>query len=142
MKLVEAEVHDEDKAFAFVCELEQCQISHDAFHEVWVHNMNDASITYYFLMKGDATVGFCSLRILHHLHHGACIAQIEEFVVNDRQRREGCGTYMMEELKKIACRYHCILLELSSRDTRVDAHAFYRAQGMEMHHYKFTETLK
>lgn len=141
-RLLEASLFDMQEAYDFVCELEQYTFDKALFEKQWQHNLKDASIQYYFLINEEhKKVGFCSLRYNLHLHHCDYVAQIEEFIVDQQERRKGYGTMMFAFLKEVALAKHCFLLELSSRDIRKEAHSFYKAQGIACIHYKFTSKL-
>lgn len=141
MELVKATQSQVEQAYYFICELENHPLHHDVFKQLWKQNLDDATLQYYFLKDHDVFVGFCSLRVMYPLHHCARVAQIEEFIVDKNMRRQGFGSYMFFELCQVAKQFDCCLLELSSRDVRKGAHAFYQKQGMERIHYKFTMKL-
>ena len=64
-------------------------------------------------------------------HHGRPWAAVEHVVVGRDFRRLGVGRALMEEAARRAREAGCHRLQLLSRVQRTEAHAFYRAIGME-----------
>jgi ribosomal protein S18 acetylase RimI-like enzyme len=64
-------------------------------------------------------------------HHGRPSAVLENVVVGRDFRRLGVGRALMEEAARRAREAGCHRLQLLSRMQRTEAHAFYRAIGME-----------
>lgn len=54
---------------------------------------------------------------------------IENVVVDSVRRRAGVGSALLAMAETIARRAHCYKIQLLSRDSRVEAHAFYEAHG-------------
>lgn len=142
MELTLATLQDEQLAYDFVCELEEQDFSREVFHNTWIKSMEDDTIQHYFLKVDNDFVGFCSLRRIYHLHHCAKVAQIEEFIVRKEYRRLGYASKMFSYVKEMALKESCIMIELSSSNKRVQAHAFYESQGMKARHLKFTYLFK
>lgn len=141
MHLCKAKIMDEANAYAFVCELEECTFDGALFHKHWIQTLQDDSISYYFLVHENKQIGFCSLRMVRHLHHCAMVAQVEEFVIKQAYRHCGYGRFMFEQLVSLAIEGNCIMVELSSHQKRSQAHLFYEQMGMTCQHYKFTKQL-
>jgi GNAT superfamily N-acetyltransferase len=64
-------------------------------------------------------------------HGGRPWAAVENVVVDSRFRRQGVGRALMEEAARRAREAGCCKLQLLSNQRRTEAHAFYRAVGME-----------
>ncbi len=64
-------------------------------------------------------------------HRGHPWAAVENVVTGSRFRRQGVGRALMEEAVRRARAAGCHRLQLISRMERMEAHAFYRAIGME-----------
>jgi len=64
-------------------------------------------------------------------HHGRPWAAVENVVVGRDFRRLGVGRALMEEAARRSREAGCHRLQLLSRVQRTEAHAFYRAIGME-----------
>jgi GNAT superfamily N-acetyltransferase len=55
--------------------------------------------------------------------------RIVALVVADRARRRGVGAQLVAAAESFAVRLGCVRMEVTSRDSRADAHAFYRGRG-------------
>jgi aminoglycoside 6'-N-acetyltransferase I len=55
---------------------------------------------------------------------------LQDLVVDDARRSEGIGAKLIEASAQWAREHGCTHMELASGAGRVDAHRFYRAQGM------------
>jgi GNAT superfamily N-acetyltransferase len=64
-------------------------------------------------------------------HGGRPWAAVENVVVDDRYHRRGVGRALMDEAARRAREADCHRLQLPSSQRRTDAHAFYRAIGMD-----------
>src|ERR1019366_6052265 len=64
-------------------------------------------------------------------HGGRPWAAVENVVVDDRHHRRGVGRALMEEAARRAREADCHRLQLLSSQRRTEAHAFYRAIGMD-----------
>lgn len=124
--------------YASICDLEQATLNPKHFHEGYEQQLNNADMHYFVLEKGHQKVGFISVRILYHLHHVSNIAMIEELYITKNQRKQGYGKELLRFAALVAQRNGCAQLELSSRDKRTDAHAFYAACGLKQEHLKFS----
>ena len=64
-------------------------------------------------------------------HGGHPWSAVENVVTSSRFRRQGVGRALMEEAARRSREAGCHRLQLLSRVQRTEAHAFYRAIGME-----------
>jgi GNAT superfamily N-acetyltransferase len=64
-------------------------------------------------------------------HGGHPWAAVENVVVDDRYHRQGVGRALMDEAGRRAREANCHRLQLLSSQRRTEAHAFYRAIGMD-----------
>ncbi|MGD0449175.1 MAG: GNAT family N-acetyltransferase [Candidatus Dormibacteria bacterium] len=64
-------------------------------------------------------------------HGGRPWAAVENVVVDDRHHRRGVGRALMDEAARRAREANCHRLQLLSSQRRTEAHAFYRAIGMD-----------
>jgi GNAT superfamily N-acetyltransferase len=75
-------------------------------------------------------VGMCQLIIFRHFQHtaGWC-AELESVYVRSDRRGQGVGSAILAFAEDWARRSGCYRMQLTSRNERLDAHRFYRAQG-------------
>ena len=83
--------------------------------EVWV------------LRDGTKIIGMATLLIIQMLS-GPC-ADVEDVVVDETYRGQGCGTMLMEKLIARARIRKCDSIDLTSRPSRIAAHALYIKLG-------------
>jgi ribosomal protein S18 acetylase RimI-like enzyme len=70
-------------------------------------------------------------------HNGAWRAQIEAVRVSSARRGSGLGTIMIEAAIEEARRHDCQLVQLTSTNSRTDAHRFYGRLGFTASHTGF-----
>ena len=81
-------------------------------------------------LDGDSPVGLASVYVdLPFIRFGRR-CWLQDLVVRSSHRSEGVGGRLMEAALHWARERGCTHLELASGADRVDAHRFYRAQGM------------
>lgn len=82
-------------------------------------------------MNGEI-IGTLQLMFLPHLsHQGGTRAQIASVRVAERYRGQGIGTDMMKWALERARERGCYLMQLTSHNSRKDAHRFYEKLGFE-----------
>jgi len=84
-----------------------------------------------FVAEADGdVVGVCQVIIFQHFQHaGGWCAEIESVHVRNDVRSRGFGAQLLHEAEGLARERGCYRIQLTSRDVRVDAHRFYRANG-------------
>ncbi|MEU5833866.1 GNAT family N-acetyltransferase [Streptomyces diacarni] len=83
-------------------------------------------------------VGTLHLTVIPGLsRRGAARALIEAVRIHADARGEGLGTWLIEWAIAEARRQACVLVQLTSDATRVDAHRFYERLGFEASHLGF-----
>jgi len=87
------------------------------------------------------TVGFASLNIRNSLWQEGSLGHLDELVVDERFRKRGIGTRLLDEMTKIAKARLCRKIELDSAFHRKEAHEFYIKQGFENRAYVFSKDL-
>jgi GNAT superfamily N-acetyltransferase len=84
-------------------------------------------------------VGTNHVLIFRHLARALRPAAIvENMVVDSRHRGAGVGDALMAAALKIARRYGCYKLSLTSNRKRINAHRFYARFGMRQTHFGYT----
>ncbi|NGO68605.1 GNAT family N-acetyltransferase [Streptomyces boncukensis] len=88
------------------------------------------------------TVGTLHLTVIPGLsRRGAARALIEAVRVHADARGTGLGTHLIQWAIAEARRQDCVLVQLTSDATRVDAHRFYERLGFEASHLGFKMSL-
>ncbi len=121
-----------------ICDMEQTELPYDAFSDVFERQRANPQ---FYCLLADATgtvAGVLNMRIEGQLHHAGPVAEIMEFAVAGPWRRCGLGHELFAGACRIAKENGCPQLELACNKLRLDAHRFYRREGMHDHHYKFS----
>jgi N-acetylglutamate synthase-like GNAT family acetyltransferase len=74
-------------------------------------------------------VGCVSLHAIPYLEHTGRWLRIESLVVEAGRRRGGAGRALVDAAERLARQWGCVLIEVTSKRSRADAHAFYRRLG-------------
>jgi GNAT superfamily N-acetyltransferase len=83
-------------------------------------------------------VGTLQLTFIRGLsHRGAIRAQIEAVRIASSSRGQGLGSALIEWAIKEARRRNCYLVQLTSNNSRLDAHRFYTRLGFSQSHAGF-----
>lgn len=133
---------DENGVYALMCALEETQFDKQLFHEAYQKQCDNPmyeSIVY--TDNNDVVIGILNMRFEYQLHHCCCIAEILEFVIDEKYRSQGIGNIMFQEALRICNEKGCSQLELDTNQKRKDAHRFYERQGMQNTHYKYVKVL-
>ncbi len=85
---------------------------------------------------GEETAGYLHLTV-HHCptgiqHQGRKILRIEELGVFPKFRRQGIGSGLIEEARKIAVKENCGSMELCVWNFNEEAYRFYKKQGFSV----------
>jgi ribosomal protein S18 acetylase RimI-like enzyme len=92
--------------------------------------------------RGGEVVGTAQLTYLAGLSRkGALRAQIEAVRIGGAARGSGLGSLMIEECVRRARERGCVLVQLTSDASRLDAHRFYEKLGFEATHVGFKMSL-
>lgn len=92
-------------------------------------------------VDGDQIVGMGSLTINNNLWREGYMGYIEELVVDERFRRRGIGTQILEQLVNVAKTQNCRCVELDAPFHRKEAHLFYESRGFKSRAHVFTKPL-
>ncbi len=98
----------------------------------------------FYVLECDSDIVGCSqLTFIPGLsRQGATRAIIEAVRVAKRERGAGLGTFLMEEMIRIASERGCQLIQLTSDKTRHDAHRFYERLGFTRSHEGFKRVVQ
>ena len=133
---------DERSVYDLITTLMGFSLDREAFHEVFVRNLNFESVLYYVAESNEAIVGFGSLHIELVLHHVGLAGEIQELVVNETVRNKGIGAELVSRLEEEAEKRGCVSIEVTTRKRWVDAQRFYERVGFRQTHVNFTKELK
>ena len=87
--------------------------------------------------QDDRLVGFAMGIICEELY-GDCkpFMVIEDLIVDKKQRRNGAGSALMQELEKCAIVHDCCQILFVTEEDRSEAHQFYGSLGYKFEPYK------
>ncbi len=134
----EAVATDCRSVWELICDMEQTELPYDAFAAVFEKQRSNPQLYCLLAEVSGAVVGTLNMRIEEQLHHAGPIAEIMEFAIAEHWRNCGLGHKMFAEACRIAKEKNCPQLELACNKLRLNAHRFYRREGMHDHHYKFS----
>ena len=128
--------------YRLICTLEDETLPQARFEAVFARQLAEAD-RYVCLLgeQGGQTVGVINLRFEEQLHHAARIAEIMEFVVEEKHRGRGIGRLLLCAACRCAIGFGCTQLEVACSRHRTEAHRFYQSAGMCDSHQKFVLTL-
>lgn len=93
-------------------------------------------------VDGDV-VGVLQLLLLEHLQHAGGVAtEIESVHVTATHRRHGVGTALLDAAVAWATDHGCYRVQLTSHDSRKEAHRFYDASGFEPTHVGYRRSVE
>lgn len=101
---------------------------------------------YYMLLlineKGDI-IGFSGMCRMMNFEKPGQYLRILAFVINSNYRKQGNGKLLLNESEQLANKLNCEALALNSgnREERVNAHAFYQANGFNKKSSGFVKNL-
>lgn len=136
-----ADMAHSDAIYALVCELKQAAFDRDAFDTGLAANLRDPHYHLALAWLDAKPVGLVSLHLQFHLHHANWIGEIQELVVMPDARSAGVGKRLLAWAHTVAQRHGAEMTELSTNVKRIDAHRFYRREGYEPSHVRFTKPL-
>lgn len=133
---------DQESVYQLMCELENTELDHDCFCEIFSAQLKSDSWISYVYELDNAVIGVVNMRIERQLHHSGTVAEILELCVTDAYRNRGYGSELFQKAKEAAEARHAVRLELSTSCWRTDAQRFYERQGMDKSHYNLTYDFK
>ncbi len=133
---------DVDIVYQFINQLENTVFNFDIFKQYYLHNITVPD--YIYLVAEDETgktMGFLSCHGQVLLHHLDMVFEIQELFVEEQYRNKKVGALLIEHLEEILKSRSHIFLEVTSNKRRTDAHRFYKRNGFDESHFRFTKKL-
>jgi len=118
------------------------ELDHARLLAVFSHMKSSDIYTLLCAEEAGKVIGFCSTAILQNLWQEGPILYITTMIADERHRKQGIGTALINEINKIACERGCKRIELESAFHRTDAHAFYEKMGFEKRAHFFSREVK
>lgn len=136
-----ATMTDLDAVYGLICELENTALPREAFGDIYTEQLNNENCTCLVYEADGRVVGVLNMRFERQLHHAERIAEVMELCVSAGYRGRGIGKELLAAAREAAAAGGCAQLELATNQKRKDAHRFYKREGMENTHFKFTVRL-
>lgn len=103
--------------------------------------MINAGCTPLVATLGERIVGLCGLQVSTMLQRENAVGRITVLVVADDQRGKSIGRMLVEAAEQQFRSAGCELIEVTSNDKHLGAHAFYRRMGFERTSIRFAKQL-
>jgi len=137
-----AGIADQEVIYKLICGLENTELDRAGFDFAFNRNIENNSIGYFLAVYADKPVGMVSCHIQPLLHHAALVAEIQEMYVEADFRSFQIGKSLMRHAVAFAKSEGAIQIEVTSRNTREQAHRFYQREGFEKSHVKLVRYFK
>ena len=86
--------------------------------------------------------GVASLHLIPVIHEDAPVAMLTSLVVDESERGRGVGRALVMQAEALAAARGATRMILTSRMSRIGAHAFYERLGFDKTSYRFTKTIR
>jgi len=130
---------DADRAAPLMAELGYPTTTDDFAERFAALSANPSSAV--LVAESDGTfVGLVSMHSFEMLHRPGRLGRITALVVASSARGRGVGTELLKAAEEYLRQRGCTMLEVTSNDRRVDAHAFYAARGYREKRVRFVKT--
>lgn len=110
----------------------------EPFRQAYYNNLQDSNIAYLVVEIDGIVAAFSSLVFSTPLHLLKPVAEIQEIVVDERNRGKSIGAQLLNAMMLLARDRHCCCLEVVSHRLSKNAHHFYAKHGFMLTHYKLT----
>lgn len=89
----------------------------------------------------DRLLGLVTLHVTHVLHRPTPVGRITALIVDATARGQGIGRQLVAEAERNLSARGCALIEVTSHERLVDAHAFYGHLGYDRASLRFAKSL-
>lgn len=141
IELIRATKTDDDYIYKIICDLEEQIFDYKVFKKNFNSNLCIKNIDYYIIELNSKKCGFISLYTSILLHHNARITEIQELIIEEKYRSNGLGRKVMELAEKICKDNKVEQLEVCTNIKRTMSQNFYKNNGFNETHYKYTKKL-
>ena len=90
---------------------------------------------------GDRALGLVTTHVTPVLHRPTGVGRITAMVVTESARGRQVGRALVDEAERRLAASGCALVEVTSNQSRVPAHAFYERLGYEKTSYRFKKSI-
>jgi GNAT superfamily N-acetyltransferase len=102
-----------------------------------VHSNADDAV---FVAEGDGQIlGLVAAHSFEMLHKPGRLGRITALVVTSQAHGRGVGTALLEAAETHLLRLGCVMLEVTSAESRQSAHGFYKARGYDEKRVRFVK---
>jgi predicted N-acetyltransferase YhbS len=106
-----------------------------------LRSMLAASETVLVAARNGAPVGVITIHVTPVLHRPTPVGRITALVVTERARGQGVGQALVAAAESMVVGRGCGLIEVTSNQQRIEAHAFYERLGYERTSHRFKKAL-
>ncbi len=126
----EADAGDVNRIYELIVDLEQTSINREHFQEAFRYNLSIQGVYYFVYEDKGEILGFVSLHIQRLLHHAASVGEIQEIIVDKRERGSGIGKMLYDKVMEVSVQQGCQQLEVCCSQRNATGCSFYASQGM------------
>lgn len=93
-------------------------------------------------VEGHKVLGFISLHLIPMVHEEGFLGRVTALVVDVNRRGKGVGRKLLGAAEAYARKKGAVKAEITSREPRKGAHAFYRGMGYKEYRTRFLKRFK
>ena len=138
IELITAIGNDCEYICQLLCQLEQTSYNYELFQEHYLVNLSNQDIEYLIITYNHEKCGFISIHSQLLLHHNSKIAEIQEFIIEDKYRNKGIGKAVILLVKEKCLKNNVSQLEVCTNLKRTETQRLYRSNSLIESHYKYT----
>ena len=109
------------------------KIYFESFDEDVVSNVCYNKDNIYVVGEGSTIMGMCMIDYIDHILTGNCVAYLNDVCVDRKFRGMGVGTFMLNEVERVANSYGAFSIMLTSNEKRCSAINLYKNHGFEIY---------